>query len=401
MVSGSKDNEAAVPGAHSDSPWKMPAAAWKDVLVRTWGQAGEDNISLAAAGVAFYGFTAMVPLLGAIVLCYGLFADAHTVIEHVQSLGSVMPRDATRLIGEQLMGVVTTSSSKKGVGLAVAILVALYGARSAAAAVVTGLNIAYEEKERRSFLRVTVLTFAITGATVGVAILALFAITAVGHLQSLLPTFPAPVLFVGKLGSYALLVLAGAAGAATLYRYGPDRAKAKWVWITPGSTIASGIWLLLTAGFGFYVANFGSYDATYGSLGAVVVFLTWLYLTSYILLLGAELNAEMERQTRVDTTDGPPLPPGQRGAAVADHVLAPEDRREISEPQPAPSPSPAGGRVVTAVALLRSGLVSGLLASTGLSRIRRGRSPIAGFGLLAAGGLFALLRRRPREDDAA
>ncbi|WP_419828255.1 YihY/virulence factor BrkB family protein [Sphingomonas sp.] len=400
-MSDANTQAAAVPGAHSSSPWRMPGAAWKDVLVRTWTQAAEDNISLAAAGVAFYGFTAMVPLLGATVLIYGILADPSTVLKDMNSLTTVMPKDAAKLIGEQLMGVVKTSSGKKGFGLILAILIALYGARSAAAAVVTGLNIAYEEKERRSFLRVTALTFAITGATVAVAIVATIAITAVGNLNDILPHLPQPVLLVGKLASYVLLVAAGAAGAATLYRYGPDRVKAKWVWITPGSTIAATIWMLLTIVFGIYVANFGSYDATYGSLGAVVVFLTWLYLTSYVLLLGAELNSEMERQTHVDTTEGPDRPPGQRGSAVADYVLKPEERRGVDDaPRSAPLAEDKGdGRGSMALGVLRAGMLPGLVASAGLSGIRRGRSPATGFGLLLAGGLLALLRRKPYQDD--
>ena len=390
------DAETGVPGSQSKSPWHMPGAAWKDVLVRTWTQAGVDNVSLAAAGVAFYGFTAMVPLLGAIVLIYGIVADPTTVLQNMRDLTAVMPTDAARLIGDQLMGLVKTSSNKKGLGLVLAILIAVWGARAAAAAIVTGLNIAYEEKEERSFFRVTLLTLAITAATVGVAILALVAITALGHLSDLLPSLPGAVLFVGKLASYAALVLAGAAGAATLYRYGPDRRKAQWIWISPGSVIAATIWLLLTVVFGIYVANFGSYDATYGSLGAVIVFLTWLYLTSYVLLLGAELNSEMERQTHVDTTDGPPRPPGERGAAVADNPVTPETRRSLPDRGPAarsPVPAPDTGRgTITVVGAARAGLAATTVSTAGLILLRRGGAPVAGFAMLLAGGALAFRR---------
>ena len=397
----------AVPGAQTTNPWRMPGAAWKDVLVRTWTQAGKDNISLAAAGVAFYGFTAMVPMLGAIVLTYGIAANPSNVMQDMTRMTAVVPADAAKLIGEQLMSVVKGSSDKKGIGLAIAIVIALYGARSGAAAVVTGLNIAYEEEEKRSFVKLTLLTLAITASAVLVALLALVAIAALGHLGDILPTLPGFVLVIGKLVSYVVLVAAGAAGAATLYRYGPDRVKAKWVWITPGSVIAASIWFLLTIAFGVYVADFGSYNATYGSLGAVVVFLTWLYLTSYILLLGAELNSEMERQTEADTTEGPDMPPGQRGAAVADKMVMPQGRRDALSTEPETAEPSLIQRLGAArgtsglalrIGLERPGLAPTILATAGLSALRREGRAGLGAALLGLGAVLAWIDRRPDKD---
>ena len=301
-------------GRAASSPLAMPLTGWKDVFVRTWSEAGDDNVGLVAAGVAFYAFLALVPLLGAIVLSYGLVADPKTVVHNMQGLTSVMPGDAAKLIGEQLMNVVKTSGSKKGLGLLLALGLAVFGARSAAGSIVTALNIAYEEKEKRSFIIVNLLALAITAAGVIVAVLAVVTIAALGHLETLLPTAPGFILVLGKLLSYVALALAGAAGAATLYRYGPSRTKPRWVWLTPGSILAALLWLVLTFGFGIYVANFGNYNATYGSLGAVVVLLTWLYLSSYILLFGAELNSELEHQTAEDTTSGEEKPIGARHA---------------------------------------------------------------------------------------
>ena len=307
-------------GREAVSPFAIPPAGWKDVLLRTWKEAGEDNIGLVAAGVSFYAFLAFVPLLGAIVLSYGLAAEPSTVVHNMQSLTSVMPADAAKLVGEQLTNIVTTSGSKKGFGLLLALALALFGARNGAGSVITALNIAYDEEERRSFLRFNLLALAITAAAVLVAILAVVAIAAMGHLESLFPGAPGFVLVVGKLLSYLLVALAGAAGAATLYRYGPDRADARWIWLTPGSVTTAVLWLVLTIGFGIYVANFGDYNATYGSLGAVIVMLTWLYLSAYVLLLGAELNSELERQTGRDTTTGPEQPRGMRDAEAADDM---------------------------------------------------------------------------------
>jgi membrane protein len=280
----------------------MPLPAWKDVLLRAWKEQSEDNISLAAAGVAFYGFLALVPLLGAIVLIYGIAADPQTVLSNVKSLTSVLPAEVAKLIGQQLMSVVQTSGGKKGLGLLIAIAVALWGARNAATSIMTALNIAYEERETRGTIRVNLLALAITGGGVIMAVLALLAITALGFLQRLLPHTPGVLVVLGKVLSYVLLLLGAAAGAATLYRYAPCRAEAKWQWITPGSVFAAISWLILTLAFGFYVAHFGNYNKTYGSLATVVILVTWLYLSAYLFLLGAELNSEFEKQTAKPTT---------------------------------------------------------------------------------------------------
>lgn len=307
-------------GRDATSPWAIPAKGWKDVLLRTWREAGEDNISLIAAGVAFYGFLAMVPLLGALVLSYGLVASPETVVHNMQSLTSVMPADAAKLVGEQLLNVVKSSEGKKGLGLLLAFAVALYGAMNGAGSIIMALNIAYEEQEKRGFVRRYLLLLTMTIGAIVVAIIAVVAVAALGHLENLFPWAPDFLLVVGKALSYLLMAGAGAAGAATLYRYGPDRAHARWVWLTPGSVAVTVLWLIVTLAFGVYVANFGDYNATYGSLGAVVVLLTWIYLSAYILLLGAELNSELEQQTVRDSTDGPEKPLGSRHARAADTV---------------------------------------------------------------------------------
>ncbi|HEY8591299.1 MAG TPA: YihY/virulence factor BrkB family protein [Sphingomicrobium sp.] len=312
-------------GRDADSPAQIPARGWKEVAVRTWKQSSEDNVGLVAAGVAFYSFLALVPLLGAIVLTYGIVADPQTVVAHVTSLSSVVPEDAAKLIGDQLMSIVETSGGKKGFGLLLAIGVALFGARNAAGSLVTALNIAYEEKETRGFVRVNLLALAITAGAVVVAVIAMFAITALGYLEKLIPGAPDAVLVAGKLLTYVLLLLGAAAAAATLYRYGPNRQKAQWKWITPGTLFAALTWVLLTFGFGFYVSHFGNYNKTYGSLATVVILNTWIYLSAYVFLFGAELNSELEHQTAKDTTAGPPDPLGRRQAWSADHVASGDD----------------------------------------------------------------------------
>jgi membrane protein len=297
----------------------MPRQAWFAVVRRTWAEASDDNIGLVAAGVAFYGFLALVPMLGATVLLYGIFAEVDTVISHVTRLMSIMPTDIALLVGEQLLSVVTASSGKKGFGLLIALGVALFGARNAAGAIVTALNIVYEQKETRGFVRVNILSLTITAAAVTTVVAGLLGVAALGFVHLAIPSSPLLAAALRVL-TYLALALLAAGAAATLYRYGPARSRARWSWITPGSALFAVAWVTLTLGFGFYVANFGSYGTTYGSLGAVVVLLTWMYLSAYALLFGAELNAELEHQTARDTTSGPEEPLGERGAWVADHV---------------------------------------------------------------------------------
>lgn len=409
-------------GRQATSPWRMSGADWFAVLKRTWGETNADNVGLIAAGVAFYGFLALVPLLGAIVLSYGLVAEPATVMDNMRQLTSVMPGQAAQVIGDQLMNVVTASDGKKGLGLLLALALALYGARNGAGALIIALNVAYEEEEKRGFVRLNLLTLGMTAAAVVVAILALLAVTAMGHLQTALPQAPGAVLILGKIAAYAVVTAVGAAGAATLYRFGPSREQAKWTWLTPGSLLAALLWLLLTIGFGIYVANFGNYNATYGSLGAVVVLLTWMYLSSYILVLGAELNSELEHQTAADTTVRN-VPAGQRGAWVTDNLAGAPTKDEAATSAPMPAPAPvrrapvathshpssvadyAAGRVsariVRHVGGARVGAVQSVLVTGGLSLLRRRGRTIEGAALLALGGGLAWWLREDRPQSGA
>jgi YihY family inner membrane protein len=393
-------------GRAAESPWAMGWPAWKAVLKRSWAETNKDNVGLIAAGVAFYGFLAIAPMLAATVLTYGLVASPTTVLAHVQQLTEMMPADAAKLVGEQLLAVVQSADGKKGLGLLAALAIALFGARNGAGAIITALNVAYEEEETRGFLRVTLTALGITLAAVLVAIVAGLAVTALGHLETIFPAAPGFVLLAGKLLSYLLLLLVGAGAAATLYRFGPSRAGAKWQWITPGSLFSAIGWAILTVGFGIYVANFGNYNATYGSLGAVVVLLTWLYLSSYILIMGAELNSELEHQTAQDTTTGAAAPIGARGSWVADHVAEGEatgpTAPALANAEP-PAHSGAGTRVganfVQLLLVKRAGLIRAAGAGYGLKLLHKGRA-LPGAAVLA--GLAALAwATREREQPHA
>ncbi|MFL6720821.1 MAG: YihY/virulence factor BrkB family protein [Sphingomonas sp.] len=322
-------------GHRAVSPAEIPGPGWKDILARTYKRIWDDNVGLVAAGVAFYGFFALLSLLGLIVLVYGFAADPVTVIEHMRALTAVLPTDVAFIIGDQLMTAVRASQGTKGLAILLAFLVATYGGTNGAAAIITALNIAYEEKEKRGLLRFYLLAISMTLGALVLALAALAATAALAYLQHLLPTAAPAAVTAGKLVGYAVLVLAAAGVASLLYRFGPSREDAQWRWITPGSLFAAVTWLLLTLAFGFYVANFTHYHTSYGSLGAVVALLTWMYLSAYAFIVGAEVNSEIEHQTATDSTTGSPEPMGTRGAWAADNVATddqvqdrPEEQRE-------------------------------------------------------------------------
>ena len=418
-------------GRGAETPAQIPAPGWKEIAIRTWKEGSKDNISLVAAGVAFYGLLAMVPLLGATVLTYGMVASSQTVLHNVQSMATAMPQDVAKLIGDQLLNVVRTSGSKKGIGLLVALAIAIWGARNAAGSIVIALNIAYEEEEKRGWVKVTLLSLAITIAAVVLALVGGAAIGIMAQLESALPGVGPAGVIAGKVIAYVLLGGVAAAAAATLYRYGPSRTRARWTWITPGSLFFAIGWVVLTLGFGFYVSHFARYNVTYGSLGGVVVLVTWMYLSSFVLLFGAEFNSEVEHQTAKDTTaDKHDKPLGDRGAWSADHVAhGPADegkeagarqeqplsddpgqrgpggnpgKRTASPPaqsQAADDGHPyVAARVTNRAAgfagLQKVGMVSAALSTLGLSLLRKRGKAGAGAALLATAAGLSLLKRK-------
>ena len=313
----------------------MPHRAWTDIAARTYKRSWDDNVALVSAGVAFYAFFALLSLLGLIVLSYGTVADPHDVIAQVHALTAVLPRDVSTVIGDQLMNAVKASQGTKGLGILLTFLVAVYGGTNGAVSIITALNIAYEEKEKRSLVRFYLLAIMMTFGALLMSLIAIAAVALVGALQKFLPQASDATVIAGKAVGYLLVTLFAAAIAAALYRFGPSREHARWRWITPGSLFAAVALLLLTIAFGFYVSRFTNYSRSYGSLGAVVALLTWMYLTAYAFIFGAELNSEIEHQTAKDSTTGRPRPLGERGAWAADNVATddtvqdrPEEQRE-------------------------------------------------------------------------
>lgn len=309
-------------GREADRPAQIPRRGWKDILIRTKEQIAEDNLSMIAAGVAFYAFLALFPGIVALVSILGLVAEPADVERYVESARGVLPPEALALLRDQVHAIVATSSGALSLGLAVGIGAALWTATLGVKAIMEALNIVYEERETRGYLRYYGTAFALTTGTTAFGLLALALVAAVPVALEWLALPRALELALG-LVRWAILAGAFLLALAVLYRFAPSREQPRWRWVSWGATAATLLWLAGSALFSLYVANFGDYNKTYGALAAIVILLTWFYLTAFAVLLGAELNAEMERQTRKDSTIGQPAPMGERGARMADTLGEP------------------------------------------------------------------------------
>ena len=308
-------------GHDADSPSEIPARGWWAILKRVFNEASEDRLLTEAAGVTFYTLLAIFPAIGALVSIYGIFADRATVADHLAALSGIIPGGGMQLIEEQVKRLVEAPAASLSFGAIFGILLSIWSANQATKGMFDALNVVYEEKEKRGFIRLTLTSLFFTFCGI------LFALTALGAVVVL----PVVLDFIGlgdrlewllQLARWPLLLLAVGFGLACLYRWGPSRANAKWRWVTWGSAVAAVLWLAASLGFSWYVENFGSYNETYGSLGAAIGFMTWIWISAAVVLLGGELNAEMEHQTAKDTTTGTPKPMGTRRARMADTVAA-------------------------------------------------------------------------------
>jgi membrane protein len=306
-------------GRDAEHPGEIPARGWVDVLWRAWGEVSEANLFLVAGGVTYAILLALFPALAALVSIYGLVLDPAQVERQVSTLSGVLPEQSRQLLADELHQLVSTSSGTLGLGATFGLLLALWSASRGMSGLITALNIAYEERERRGLLKLNLVALALTIALMlgGLVVIALVAV------------LPAAVQLLGLdngakwlllLVQWPLLIVVFMLGLAILYRYAPDREKPQWRWVSEGAGAATFLWLVASAGFTVYVANFANFDKTYGSLGGVIILLTWLYLSALIVLFGAVINNQSEKQTTRDSTQGPAKPMGQRGAQSADTV---------------------------------------------------------------------------------
>lgn len=305
-------------GRHATRPQEVPAKGWRDVLLRVKSEMDKDNLSIVAAGVAFYFLLSIFPALAAFISIYGLLNDPADAQQQVQAFSEILPAEARTILLAQLQQLTSGPSSALSFGALFGLLLALWSAMKGTMALITALNIVYDEQEQRGTIRLYLVAFLLTmGAVLFLALsLALIAVIPPILQQLGIGSWVETAFNVARWPILALVVILT---LSAVYRFAPSRRSPQWRWVNPGSLTAAALWLISTALFSWYVSSFGSYNETYGSLGAVVILLMWFYITSYIFLLGGELNAELEHQTREDTTDaGQPL--GKRGAYVADTV---------------------------------------------------------------------------------
>lgn len=308
-----------VRGRHAEEPTDIPAKGWKDIAFRVKDELGADHVGLIAAGVAFYALLAIFPAVTALMALGGLVLEPSEVTAQLQTLTQIIPKEAAQIILDQAVAVSGSQQTGLGIAFGVGLGLAIYSASKGMGSLIEGLNVAYDEQETRSFIMRTVVTLTLTVFLILGLLLGLLAALAVPIALNLLP-LPGWLEAVLALARWLILILMTLFGLAVLYRYGPSREKAKWGWLTPGATTACLIWIVASIGFSIYVGNFASYNKSFGSMAGVIILLMWLWLSAYIVLLGAEVNAETEAQTSVDTTDGPDQPMGSRGAEKADTV---------------------------------------------------------------------------------
>lgn len=318
-MSGSDQALETGRGRDAELPWQIPGRGWRDILLRVWSQMQEDNLSIVAAGVAFFSLLAVFPALAAAVAIYGLVADPEQVQEQMQALSELLPAQAWSLLDQQLNDLV--SAPERGLGLAAAgsLALSLWSATKGIKSMMVALNIAYDEQETRGFIKTNAVGLMLTVAGVVFGLIAIGAVVALPAALNLLGLEGSTQLFVSLI-RWPLLAAAVILMIAVIYRVGPSRTAPRWQWISYGSVLATVLWLAGSVLFSYYVSNFGNYNRTYGSVGAFVILLFWFYLSAYVLLIGAEVNSEIEHQTARDSTVGRSKPMGQRGAYVADTI---------------------------------------------------------------------------------
>jgi len=300
-------------------PWRIPWRGWRDILWRTYREMSQDRLNVVAGSVTYYTLLAIFPALGVFVSIYGLIADVKAVENQLAQLATIFPPEAVRLLGEQMMRLATGRAAGLSLAFVVSLLLSLWSANAGMKSLFDGLNIAYDETEKRNYVYRTALTYGFTAALLAFLTM----------VSAILVAAPIALEAVRLRSDWLIaarwpMVYAVAAGAFTIvYRYGPSRRRARWRWLLPGGAAAAVLWMAGSAGFSWYLNNVARLDATYGSLGTVIGFMLWVWFSVMVVLVGAEFNAEIEHQTALDSTVGAPKPMGERGAAMADTVGLP------------------------------------------------------------------------------
>lgn len=307
-----------VRGHHASSPFSIPKKGWWAILKRAWADVGRDHVSLVAAGVAFYGLLALFPAITALIALAGLVVQPSEISQQIETFASMLPQRAAEIVTQQAVQVAGAQDSGLGLAAALGLALAIYSASKGVASLIEGLNIAYDEREKRGFIHLTLLKLGLTIFLVVGMAAGLGATIVLPSILSIINLGSTTEMLIG-LARWAVLIILSIFGIAVLYRFAPSRSRPRWRWITPGALLACVLWVIASIGFAYYAENFGSYNESFGTLAGAIVLLMWLWISAYVLLFGAEINSEAELQTFEDTTIGKDQPMGKRGAVKADN----------------------------------------------------------------------------------
>jgi membrane protein len=306
-------------GREAERPREIPAAGWKDIAKRVRVEIKQDQVPLLSAGVAFYALLSLFPALIAGVSIYGLVADPETVRGQLDRLTQQLSPETATIIGQQIKQVTAGAGSALGLATVLGIVAALWSASSGMKALIAGVNMTYNERETRKFVKLRGMALLFT---LGAMVLMAVALALIVAFPAVAGDWPDALRLTASVLRWVLLAVLLIVALAVLYRYAPDRDNPKWTWVSWGGVVAAVLWVAASLAFSFYVSHFGNYNKTYGALAGVIILMFWLFLSAFVVLVGAELNAQMELQTARDTTSGPARPMGRRGAQVADHVAS-------------------------------------------------------------------------------
>lgn len=314
-----RPSEAPSRGRTARTPSDIPRRGWWDVARRVFDRLSDANLSMLSAGVAFYAMLAIFPALTAVVTLYALLANPADIQAHFLAVSAFVPTDVTDIIIAQLTALSSREQQALGVNFIGGILVAIWSAHRGVNALVTAVTVAYREEETRHFLQLTALTYGLTLGAVFLVVLTLSLMVGIPAVLSLLP-LPEWIMATAGVTGWILFFSMSVVSLGILYRFASPRRPARWRWLSPGALLGTCVWIVGSTGFSVYVSQYGNYNQTYGALSAIMVLLVWFYVTSFSVVLGATLNAELEHQTLYDTTTGDAKPLGERGAYVADHI---------------------------------------------------------------------------------
>ncbi|QHP73701.1 YihY/virulence factor BrkB family protein [Bradyrhizobium sp. LCT2] len=308
-------------GRRAKSPLAIPWAGWKDIFWRTYQRIDHDRLLATAGGVVFFGLLAIFPAVTALVSSYGLFADPATISANLQTLATMLPEGSFQIVEDQVARVVSKGNTTLGATFVLGLLLAIWSANAGVKSIFDALNVAYEEREKRSFIRLNLVSLAFTAGGIVALLLMVGAVVAFPLALDHLGLAPESKLIVA-LARWPLLFLILLVALAILYRFAPSRDAPRWQWLSLGAVAAALLWIAGSALLSWYLSEFTNYNATYGSLGAAIGLMMWMWMSAIVIMFGAELNSEIERQTLRDTTTGQPRPLGSREAVSADTVGA-------------------------------------------------------------------------------